>query len=385
MKKKRVLFVNDEMVVGGVSKVLNNLLKIIDIDRYNIDLLVLHPHGEMLSDIPDYINVIRGSGFFDIIDISFGNLLREFKFKLIIKKIYMFFLIKSGLIRDRILKERSCLNIRDYDVEVAYKDGFCSLFVGYGDSLIKINWVHIDYLVKNYSYKYMNIIPGVLKRFDYHVGVSKVVSKSYQDIFNLDRVFVIYNIIDDIDIISKSKDVVDFKDDCFSFISVGRLHYQKGYERLVRVCSQLITSGYYFKLYIIGDGELKERIVSLINSYNLNDNIILLGNRSNPFKYIRQADCFVLSSVYEGLPTVVFESMILKVPVVGLRVAGIEEQLNDKYGMVMDNNDNGLYMGLKRVLDDPKILDYYRNNLSDYCYDNNMILNDIYKLFDGEY
>ncbi len=66
--KKKILFVNDEMTMGGVARILNTFLKMIDRNQYDVDLLVLHKRGELLDEIPSDINVIEGSKFFSCID-----------------------------------------------------------------------------------------------------------------------------------------------------------------------------------------------------------------------------------------------------------------------------------------------------------------------------
>ena len=99
--KKKILCVNDEMVVGGVSRVLNNLLTLIDKEKYNIDLLVLHKHGDMLKDIPQDIKVIGGTNFFDTVDLPISECIKS---KKLFKKLYLVFLIKTGLITNKIIK-----------------------------------------------------------------------------------------------------------------------------------------------------------------------------------------------------------------------------------------------------------------------------------------
>lgn len=381
--KKKILFVNDEMMVGGVSKVLNNLLALLDKNKFDIDLLILHYHGDMIKEIPNGINVIRGTAFFNVCDTPISDLLKDHRFILLIKKICLFFSIKTGLITYLIRHQRNKMHIEDYDAEIAFKEGFCTLFVASGDCPNKINWIHADYKVKNYAANYMATMKKCLSKIDHNIAVSQVAANSFQEVFSLtEKVQTIHNIIKYEDIINKSAEMVDFRDDKLTFVSVGRLHPQKAYDRLINVCSRLKKEGYLFKLYIIGDGEQKESLMQQIADTNLANTVILLGQQSNPFKYLKQADCFVLSSIYEGMPTVVFESLILHVPVISTKVAGIDEQLNDHIGMIVDNSFDGLYDGLKHILDEPLILKKYQDNLFDYHYDNQKILNEVENLFD---
>lgn len=373
--KKKILFVNDEMVVGGVSRVLNNLLTLIDKEKYNIDLLVLHKHGDMLKDIPQDIKVIGGTNFFDTVDLPISECIKS---KKLFKKLYLVFLIKTGLITNKIIKERNKMNLTDYDVEIAFKEGFCSIFTASGNSKRKINWIHADYKIKNYSANYMNIMPSILNKFNNHVAVSKVAAKSYAEVFNLDNVQVIHNIILQTPILEKLKESIEYRDDNFSFISVGRLHPQKGYDRLIKAHYTLINEGYQFKTYIIGDGELYEDLSSMI----YDDSFVLLGQQNNPFKYLKQADCFVLSSVYEGLPTVVFEAFMSHLPVLATKVAGVDEQINDTNGYIVENSFEGIYNGMKYVLNHTDDIKNKKEYLGNYNFNNQEILDQIYRLLD---
>ena len=67
---KRILIVNDEMQMGGVARIVNNLINNLDTNKYQIDLLVLHPHGELMKEIPSHARLIKGGNFFKTVDIS---------------------------------------------------------------------------------------------------------------------------------------------------------------------------------------------------------------------------------------------------------------------------------------------------------------------------
>ena len=91
MEKKKILFVNDEMVVGGVSKVLNNLFRHFDTKKYELYLLVLHLHGDMLKDVPEYVHMLSGTDFFSVCDIPVKECLKTGKF---FKKLRFYSLLK---------------------------------------------------------------------------------------------------------------------------------------------------------------------------------------------------------------------------------------------------------------------------------------------------
>lgn len=376
MEKKRILFVNDEMVVGGVSKVLNNLLAHFDNDKYEIDLLVLHKHGAMLNEIPTNIKILEGTPFFDVCDISIKDCLKNGKG---LKKILFYILLKTSSIEYFIKRERKKMNLPAYDVEIAFKEGFCSIFTACGNSKKKINWIHADYKVKNYAENYMHSMKKFLKCFDEHVAVSNVAANSYKEIFELDEVKTIHNMMETKKILENAKQPLEKDKKAFTFICVGRLHPQKSYDRLLNAVEKLNAEGYKYSIDVLGDGEEKETLLNMMQEKKI-ENVHFLGNQSNPYNHLAKADCLLLTSLYEGLPTVVYEALILDVPVLTTKVAGVDEQLNETGGWIVENTQEGIVEGMRMILSNPELVSNMKKELSNYSYDNQKIMEEIENL-----
>lgn len=368
---KRVLIVNDEMVTGGVARVLVNMLKELDFEDVIIDLLILHPHGEMLKDIPSNFHILESTPFFDVCDISLSNAFKQ-GIKTLIKKIRFFLLMKIGKINELIKKERNKIIKEEYDIEIAYKEGFCTIFVANGNAKKKINWVHVDYKQNNYSSNHMKLVKEALNNIDVNVTISKEAASSYKEVFGLNEdLLIIHNFIDEKDIEEKAKESIRLSEN-FNIVSVGRLHYQKAFLRMLDVCNKLKKDNCNFHYYIVGDGEQRDQIVAKIDVLNLKDYVTLVGYDPNPYKYMKSADLVLLPSLYEGLPTIVYESLIVKSPILTAEVAGVKEQLNNgEYGMICENSVDGLYNALKDILDNPSILNKYKDAMIKYNNRNN--------------
>ena len=367
---KKVLFVIDEMRMGGVSKVLIELLKRLDKDKYQIDLLVLHKVGEVLKDVPNDINILATTSFFDTIDIP----IRQCTLKDIFNKLRIILYMKTGLIFSRIKKEREKILKEDYDVEIAYKEGFCSVFVSVGNNK-KLNFIHSDYKVYNYAHNYMATFKKALDNIDLNIAVSDIVRDSFKEVFDINNVITIHNLIDEDHIRSriKDEDITIYDKDKINIITVGRLHYQKGYDRLLEVYKEVKD---YYTLTIIGDGEKRQELEEINDKYKLN--VRFLGMVNEPYNYINKADLFVLSSRYEGYPTVVIESLLCQTPVLSTRVAGIDEQLTkDYYGFIVENEEKALLDKLLELKDKKELLISYKQKLQDYHYENDVILEKI--------
>ncbi len=384
--KKNILFVVDNLKMGGVTKVLGNLLNRLDYSLYDVDLLILHYYEDMKFKYPSSVKIITAGNDLNLIDENIGKLLKEKNVIKIIKKALFAFSIKTGIIKKKILNNRKKALNKKYDIEIAFGDGFPYLYTAYGDAKKKIAWMHSDVLVKDYSARYYNRMKKAIQSMNACVAVSEKVGESYIKKYSANNVNVIQNVIDDDEIIKKSNLLtqdIEFDKKQLNFISVGRLDYSKNYEMMLKNAIKLKNEGFKFKVYIIGDGEEKEKLDKIIIENNMEDVFILCGRRDNPYAYVKNADMFLLSSRYEGLPTVIIEALILHVPCLSTDVAGIKQILNGKGGIISKNDEEDFYIKWKNILLDPNIITKLKDQLIDYRYDNDVIIKKINKLFNN--
>ena len=123
------------------------------------------------------------------------------------------------------------------------------------------------------------------------------------------------------------------------------------------------------KYYIIGDGTEYDNLKKLISDKGLNDNIFMLGNKENPYPYFKAADLFVMSSFHESYGLVIVEALILGIPVLSTKIATIYDILDEKYGLIVDNSFDGLYNGIRKIIDE-NLIPGWKKNLKDYECDN---------------
>ena len=375
----KILFVVDERQMGGVSVLLDDILKRINLKKFNVDVMVLHNNGDYLDDLPEGVDVIYGSPFFEVVDLSLKEVIKTKNIFKIIKKIYLVFLMKTGLIKGKIKKERmKCLS-KKYDTEVAFKDGFTALFTAYGDSEKKIHWLHTDYVMHDCTAKYHNLFEKTFPLFDKIIGISHAVVERFNQVYPGIQCEVIYNLID----IAKIKKMGEENDihlgDGINFVSCGRIHEMKGYDRLINVFHRLDDMGLlkHVSLTIIGDGPDFSKVQNLVQEYGLKDKVKLLGRRKNPYPYVKAADAFLMCSRYEPFGLVVLEAMVLGTPVISTEVASIREIMREDYGIITDNNEEGLINAIAEVIKNPNYLNKYRENLKKYNYDCDKIVKEI--------
>ena len=129
-----------------------------------------------------------------------------------------------------------------------------------------------------------------------------------------------------------------------------------------------MNEGFPHKILIIGDGYDFENIKNLKNELGVSDTATLLGFSDNPYPYFKAADFYVLSSRYEGFPTVLFEAITLKKRIIATDVSGVREMLEDgKLGYITENSEEGIYEGMKKASEDPQSFEIYDEHLK--CYE----------------
>ncbi len=380
--KKKLLFVNDEMEMGGVARVLNTLIEHLPEDLYDIDLLVLHAHGAMLEDVPKKVRVIHGSPFFSAVDASLAALWAEKDWRGIAAKIRLLLYMKTGAIKKKIERERKALLDTQYDVEVAAKEGFCTIFTAYGDSKRKINWVLTDYSVRNYSSNHMRLVRQALENIDLNIADSTQALVAYKTVFRVQNGIALHNLMNTETILQKMQaDTPELRDSALpKVITVVRFHPQKSVDRLLLASRYAWDHGCPHDLYLIGGGEEEEKLRKMKDELGL-DHVYFLGYKDNPYASMHQCDLFVLSSLYEGFATVISESLITGTPVLTTRVSGCDEQITEPdYGWICENTQQALNEGLTEALRDPARLKEMKEALKTYTYPNAEILQEFIRV-----
>jgi N-acetylgalactosamine-N,N'-diacetylbacillosaminyl-diphospho-undecaprenol 4-alpha-N-acetylgalactosaminyltransferase len=221
------------------------------------------------------------------------------------------------------------------------------------------------FLIKNLYSKANLIIPNA-------EGIKSDLINNFEIDKNLIK--VINNPVDIEKIENLKKEEVEFRDKTFSFITIGRMQYQKNHKLLIDAIKDIDA-----KLYIIGDGELRYDLELKIDSLELLDKVVLLGRQSNPYKYISQADCFVFSSNYEGFPNVLLEALACGLPVISTDCqsgpreilapnSDINFQLQEsiekvEYGILTAVNDkDSLIEAMNIMINDKQLREKYKNS-----------------------
>lgn len=367
---EKLLFVVHTLQVGGAEKVLLNILKNIDKEKYDVTVLALVDDGIYV----DKVKEIDGVKYKYIFKAFFKKSRSNKKSKLyklsnkIMGKIWKKYLKKmkfsSAKLYEKYVDEK-------YDVEIAFLEGKVSKFVSYSNNpdSKKIAWIHTD-ITNSHNSLFIddNEEKECYKRFDKIVCVSEEVKKKFtQKIGRRKNVVVQVNPIDSSDIIKKSKSKFDAKKEKGVPIvcTVGRLVNVKGYDRLLEVHKKLMDEGIRHRIWIVGEGVERTKLQDYIRKNKLDKSVKLVGFSSNPYKYIKNADIFVSSSRVEGLSSVVLEATILGKVIVSTDCPGTKDILgsDNECALVVENSTEGLYKGLKEVLTNKDLRKKYQKNI----------------------
>ena len=220
---------------------------------------------------------------------------------------------------------------------------------------------NIIFIHNNLEMKYGNRVLAHVKKMKYDkfkkvICVSNNAKESFLRLCPnyQGKCMVINNYINGDEILAKSREkITDFRRDDFPlFINIAR-HEEKSKKisRIINASQKLASQGYKFKVLLIGDGEDHSEYQRLVMEYELSEVVYLLGKKVNPYPYLKMADCFVFSSLYEGYGIVLDEARILNKPIITTDVADAKIIVNEGYGILCTNDDDGVYEGMKEYLD----------------------------------
>lgn len=355
---KKILIVAPSLAVGGMEKVLINLVNSLPQENYNITIKTIYDNFELASNLNENIKYS-----------SFYKTCKNKKIDYIKVRLYTFMLKKftPKLLYRLLIKER-------YDTEIAFFRGAAIKIISGSNNYEanKLAWVHNDFTKCTGIFDWFNNeeqTKNAYRKFNKIVCVSQYAKEKFTERMGIkENVIVRYNINLTDDIKNKAEEKIEekFNKNTFKVCTVGRLVEAKGYDRLLKIHKRLMDEELKHDLIIVGDGPDREKLTKYINDNNLNNSVYLLGSKSNPYKYIKNSDLFVCSSRWEGFSTVISEAVILEKPVITTRVSGTEELfLNNKYGLITENNEESLYEELKNIITSKKLYNYYKNKVKE--------------------
>lgn len=383
--KKKILFVINTMGRAGAEMALIELLKKLDsMQKYELSLYSIIPCGELFERVPQNVHILNkhiskksvlsASGRVRIsCSVIASFFYRLTGFKLIPYLINNIKEQRSGerkLQYDkllwRLLADGKPRAKGSYDLAVSYIEGAAAYYISDKvSSNHKAAFIHIDYEQAGYT-PYMD--KDCYSNMDRIYVVSNAVGEKFSMIYPLykDKVRLFRNLLDRAEILKKARIGKGFSDDFngIRLVTVGRLHYQKGYDIAIEALTRIIKDGYKVRWYIIGEGIERTNLERLIKKHGLEKNFILLGVKDNPYPYILQADIYVHATRFEGKSIAIEEAQILGKAIIASDCTGNAEQIETGYdGKLFTLNVENLVTELKILIDSPHIRMKYEDHV----------------------
>ena len=343
-KQKKILFLIHDLGHGGAEKVLVNLVNNMDQTKYDITVVALFGgvNEKFLKESIKYKTIFK----------------RSFRGNSKILKLFSPRMLHKKFIKDK------------YDIEVSYLEGPSARIISgcpYDDVKL-VSWIHIEQHAKEIAAKGFRSYEESVKCYQkYHktICVSEYVKKDFLTIYPmLTDIEVLYNTNETAQILGLKDESVQenlFSADEIKLCGVGKIISVKGFDRMARIQKRLKDEGYPTHFYALGIGPEQGMIEEYLADNDLLDTFTFLGYQENPYKYVAKCDVFVCASKAEGFSTAATEALIVGTPVVTTLVAGMSEMLGDnEYGIITENNEDALYLGIKKLLDTPKLMEYYK-------------------------
>lgn len=387
--KKKILFVLNQMGAGGIAKSLSNLLYYLEKykNQYEVDLFLLRKDGCYMIDIPEFVNVIEAKGTLKLFGASqkdtkkFGRwqTCRRFCVAGFSKLFTNYLPLKIGAKENKLKTEYDCA------ISFAHTQGNRVMAAGSVEFVLwgvnakkKFCFIHGDVVKENLLNK-SNV--KKFKQFDRLFSVSKScamqVAEHCPELAPISD--YLYNTqINDV-ILQKSTEFnVNFKKG-FNLLMVSRLEKEKAHLRFLPIVKKLHEEGIEFNLNIVGGGSLKQNIESYVAENNMQEYVTLYGEQKNPYPYFKEADLFVLVSLYESFGISLIEAMLLSTPVFTTKTCSANEVVGN-YGFICENNEQAIYDNLKQVLKNKQWIEEKKKLLTSYNYDNDKIVQKLLNL-----
>jgi len=339
--KKKIFITTQRLSIGGMERALINLLNMSDFkNNYEVWLYVTY-----ITDL-NYLNQIPSSVNIHILCTKKWNLLN---------KINCLF---------KMFRDMMFIPKFDYSICYGHSNGWLAKLARRA-SKNNIVFIHAD--LANRTTSQLNRLNKFMKfgKFNKVVCVSNKAKESYTNLIENRDVQVINNYInaEEIKKLSHENDELNLLDNYTYFVTVCRLEEKsKKLSRIINAASKLLEQGYHFKIFIIGIGPDEKLYKQQVIENTLEENIIFVGPKINPYVYIKKCDALLFSSIYEGYGIVLDEARVLETPFISTDVADAKAMANEGFGIICDNSDDGMYNGMKQFLDNP----FYLTNKFDY-------------------
>lgn len=394
--KKRLFISIHYLELGGAEISLIGLLQALDYSKYEVDLFVHRHQGELMAFIPKEVNLLPEITAYVCIESPLTEAIRRGQF---------------GVAWGRLKAKWRALKYRPKDASKSQNaifqyiaqeiEPYLPSLEQYGEYNLaisflqphnyvlskvrakkKVCWIHTDYTKVEFD---IDAELPIWKAYDHIVSISPDVTKTFLQIFPSleNKIVEIENIIS-VEFVRKRADELNVLNEMpkeegrVNLLSVGRYTDAKNYDNVPDICNRIREQGINLRWYIIGYGE-EALIRQKIHEKGMEECVILLGKRTNPYPYMKACDIYAQPSRYEGKSVTVREAQILCKPVVITNYPTAKSQILDGIdGIIVPMDNEGCAKGIADFIKNKQLQDNIVNYLHDHDYGN---VNEVEKIY----
>ncbi len=396
-KKIKLLICFVHVHIGGAMTSLVNFVNALDTDRYDVDLMFYQNDPNNRCGIKEEINILPQGMVHE--KYSLGNILGK-----ILSPSYVAAWLQYKYYRYlrhnkpravQIMSRQGCRYSRplykEYDAAVAYDTGWCMNYVMTRvKARKKLIWNHVEFEKMGLDYR---VDKKCFDRSDAMVFVSEKVMADHlrKHPEHTGKCFFVPNLLTSSYVRRLGEEFeaeMPFEegDGGLRLVTVARINFgHKGLDRAVTALVRLKDEGLTDRVrwLIIGGGRDMDKLKEMIADGGLENTVFPIGPRDNPMPYLKKCDAFFLPSRFEGKPMAVTEGYMMGLPPIVTEYASAKEQIRDGVdGLVFENSDEGLYLGLKKFLQAPDVLDKLKRNVQNTDYGNEREISAFDKMID---
>ena len=394
--KKRIFISMHYLELGGAEAALIGMLQSMDYHHYDVDLF-LHSHqGEMMQFIPKEVNLLPEIKEYAMIEKPMVEALRNGCYRVVLARLkakwqYKRYLKQKGLSESAAIFQYignavtsalpSLEHLGDYDLAVSFLNPH-NIVRDKVKAKKKICWIHTDYTRIDIN---TELELPVWASYDHVISISPDVTRTFLQVFPSlrENIVEMENILP-ADFIRKRSGEFDASTEMVGngvkVLSVGRFCEAKNYDNVPDICQRIREKGINLYWYLIGYGD-DSLIRQRIHETGMEDYVIILGKRTNPYPYIKACDIYVQPSRYEGKSVTVREAQILCKPIVITDYPTAKSQIHDGMdGVIVPMDNEGCAKGIYEFIINTKL----QNEIIDYLripdYSNMAAIKKLYKL-----
>lgn len=386
--KKRIFINIHYLEIGGAERALLGLLCALDSEMVDIDLFVNQHTGEFIPLVPKHVNLLPEVAEYTCIERPLKDIVREGHIGIAMRRLWAKHKYKCYLntltaeeqhhdasvfqyVADAVDSALPSLDhLGEYDLAISFLQPH-NIVRNKVKAKKKMCWIHTDYSAIHVNHDKELFVWSI---FDYIASISDGCTKAFLQTFPelKDKIALIENILSPLfvrqqaELEDVSSEMPD-EEGVTKLLSIGRFSEAKNYDNVPDVCRRIVATGIDVKWFIIGYGGDEQLIRNKISEAGMQEHVIILGKRSNPYPYIMACDIYVQPSRYEGKSVTVREAQILCKPVVVTDYPTAKSQIrNGEDGVIVPMDNEGCAKGLSKVIMDKslqvRLIEYLRTH-----------------------